>query len=234
MLRAEGLEVWRGQTQVLSGLSLALRQGVVTALLGGNGSGKSTTLYALSGLAPIRAGRIWLGEKDITGLGARESVKAGIGHVPQGREVFPTLTVRENLLAGGAVITNRALRNERIERVLNIFPMLRDKLRRPAGSLSGGEQQQVAVGRALVPDPQVLMMDEPSAGLSPVMVDTLIDTIDGLRSRGLTILLVEQNVGLAVHAADDAVVLKAGKIALSRKASELFSDREIVSAYLGR
>ncbi len=112
--------------------------------------------------------------------------------------------------------------------------MLRDKLRRPAGSLSGGEQQQVAIGRALVPDPQVLMMDEPSAGLSPVMVDTLIDTIDGLRSRGLTILLVEQNVGLAVHAADDAVVLKAGKIALSRKASELFSDREIVSAYLGR
>lgn len=234
MLRAEGLEVWRGQTQVLTGMNLSLRTGVVTALLGGNGSGKSTTLYALSGLAPIRAGRIWLGERDITGLGPREVVKAGIGHVPQGREVFPTLSVRENLLAGGAVITDRALLAERVERVLDIFPMLRSKLKSAAGALSGGEQQQVAIGRALIPDPQILMMDEPSAGLSPVMVDTLIDTIADLRSRGLTILLVEQNVGLAVHAADDAVVLRAGQIALSRNAKELFSDRDILSAYLGR
>jgi branched-chain amino acid transport system ATP-binding protein len=233
MLRAEGLEVWRGQTQVLSGMSLSLRAGAVTALLGGNGSGKSTTLYALSGLAPVRSGHVWLGDKEITGLSPREVVKAGIGHVPQGREVFPTLSVKENLFAGAAVLKSRAQRNQQVERVLEIFPMLRERLRSAAGALSGGEQQQVAIGRALIPDPRVLMMDEPSAGLSPVMVDTLIETIHNLRARGLTILLVEQNVGLAVHAADDAVVLKAGHIALARKANELFSDREILSAYLG-
>jgi branched-chain amino acid transport system ATP-binding protein len=234
MLRAEGLEVWRGKTQVLTGLNLSLRTGAVTALLGGNGSGKSTTLYALSGLVPTSAGRIWLGDREITGFGPREVVKAGIGHVPQGREVFPTLTVRENLQAGGAVIASRTTRNQRVESVLDIFPMLRDKLKRPAGALSGGEQQQLAIGRALIPDPRLLMMDEPSAGLSPVMVDTLIDTIRKLRDRGLTVLLVEQNVGLAVHAADDAVVLKAGQIALAREASGLFSDRDMLSAYLGR
>lgn len=233
MLRAEGLEVWRGQTQVLVDLNLSLRPGVVTALLGGNGSGKSTTLYALSGLAQIRAGKIWLGDRDLTGSGPREIVLAGIGHVPQGREVFPSLSVRENLQAGAAVIGERRTRARRIEAVLEIFPRLRERIGIAAGMLSGGEQQQVAIARALVPDPKVLMMDEPSAGLSPVMVDTLIDTIAALRARGLTILLVEQNVGLAAHAADDAIVLKAGAIALSRPARDLFADREILTAYLG-
>jgi len=233
MLRAENLEVWRGQTQVLSGMTLSLRPAVVTALLGGNGSGKSTTLYALSGLVPIKAGTIMLDEENITGKSAREMVRAGIGHVPQGREVFPTLSVRENLLAGAAVVSDRKLRAQRIDAILATFPRLAEKLRFAAGTLSGGEQQQLAIGRALMPNPRVLLMDEPSAGLSPTMVDTLIDTIKDLKKLGLTILLVEQNVGLAAHAADDAVVLKAGQIAMTRKASDLFADREILSAYLG-
>jgi branched-chain amino acid transport system ATP-binding protein len=234
MLRAENLEVRRGQTQVLTGMSISLRPNAVTALLGGNGSGKSTTLYALSGLAPIQSGKVWLGDTDITGHSARAIVSAGIGHVPQGREVFPTLTVRDNLLAGAAVVTDRRRRLERLAEVLDIFPLLRDKLTKAAGSLSGGEQQQLAIGRALMPGPKVLLMDEPSAGLSPTMVDKLIDTIADLKARNLTILLVEQNVGLAYHAADDAVVLRSGHIVLERKASELFSDRDILSAYLGR
>lgn len=234
MLKAEGLEVWRGHTKVLSGFSLNLRPGHVTALLGGNGSGKSTTLYALSGLIPITEGKIWLGDQELTGLSARRAVIAGIGHVPQGREVFPSLSVRENLQAGAAVIGSRKTRTERIEQVLEIFPRLREKIKVAAGTLSGGEQQQVAIARALVPDPKILMMDEPSAGLSPLMVDALIDTIAALKARGLTILLVEQNVGLAAHAADDAVVLKSGAIIMSRPATELFADKEILSAYLGR
>lgn len=234
MLRAEHLEVWRGHTQVLTDMSITLRPQVVTALLGGNGSGKSTTLYAMSGLAPIRSGHVWLGDREITTMNTREIVRAGIGHVPQGREVFPTLSVRENLLAGAAAMKGRVQRNERFAAVLEIFPLLNMKLKDAAGSLSGGEQQQLAIGRALMPDPKVLLMDEPSAGLSPAMVDRLIDTIGDLKRRGLTILLVEQNVGLAVHAADDAVVLRSGKIVVSRPASELFSDREVLGAYLGR
>jgi branched-chain amino acid transport system ATP-binding protein len=233
MLRAENIEVWRGQTQVLTGLSLAIREGVVTALLGGNGSGKSTTLYALSGLIPIAAGEIFVGDRKITGTGPRVAVEAGIAHVPQGREVFPSLSVKENLLAGAAIVRSSKERAERMERVLNIYPMLSEKLRRAAGTLSGGEQQQVAIGRALMSNPKVVMMDEPSAGLSPTMVDTLIETIRTLSDNGLTVLLVEQNVGVAMHSATDAIVLKAGKIALSRPARDLLRDKSLLAAYLG-
>ncbi|OWT63936.1 ABC transporter ATP-binding protein [Candidimonas nitroreducens] len=233
MLKAENIEVWRGNTQVLSGLNLAIRPGIVTALLGGNGSGKSTTLYALSGLIPLKAGEIYVGDERLTGVGARKAVKLGIAHVPQGREVFPSLSIKDNLMAGAATVASRKMRLERLEKVLEIYPMLSRKLKVVAGALSGGEQQQVAIGRALMSDPKVVMMDEPSAGLSPNMVDTLIDTIRTLGERGLTVLLVEQNVGVAMHSATDAIVLKAGVIAVSRPASELFSDRALLAAYLG-
>jgi branched-chain amino acid transport system ATP-binding protein len=233
MLRAENIEVWRGQTQVLSGLSLSIREGVVTALMGGNGSGKSTTLYALSGLVPLKSGEIYVGDRRLTGAGPRKAVEAGIAHVPQGREVFPSLTVRDNLMAGAAIVSSSKLRAERMDRVLSIYPMLSQKLKRPAGTLSGGEQQQVAIGRALMSDPKVVMMDEPSAGLSPTMVDTLIDTIRTLGENGLTVLLVEQNVGVAMYSATDAIVLKAGKIALSGPAEELLRDKSLLAAYLG-
>jgi len=233
MLRAENIEVWRGQTQVLKDLSLTLTPGVITALLGGNGSGKSTTLYALSGLVPLRAGQIWAGDTPLTGIGPRRAVAAGIAHVPQGREVFPTLSVRDNLLAGAATVKSRKLRNQRFERVLETYPVLRAKLRLAAGQLSGGEQQQVAIGRALMTDPKVVLMDEPSAGLSPTMVDTLIDTIRKLGDEGLTVLLVEQNVGVAMHVASEAIVLKAGSIAQHSPAAELLRDKSLLAAYLG-
>ncbi len=158
MLRAEGLEVWRGQTQVLSGMSLSLRTGAVTALLGGNGSGKSTTLYALSGLAPVRSGHVWLGEKEITGLSPREVVKAGIGHVPQGREVFPTLSVKENLFAGAAVLKSRAQRDRQVERVLEIFPMLRERLRSRSRRLE--RRRAAAGGDRASPDPGSARVDD--------------------------------------------------------------------------
>lgn len=234
MLRAEGIEVWRGNTRVIDGLDMNVAPGGVTALLGGNGSGKSTTLFAFSGLVPVRKGRILLGERDVTGMSANQMLAAGVSHVPQGREVFPTLTVRENLETGTAVVRGRRRQRERIEAVLELFPRLRVLLRRPAGALSGGEQQQLAIARAMVPDPQVLLMDEPSAGLSPRIVDTLIETIESLRRRGLSILLVEQNVGVAVAVADRALVLKAGVIALERPAKDLFSESDLLSAYLGK
>jgi len=233
MLRADKIEVWRGQTQVLKDLSLKLTPGVITALLGGNGSGKSTTLYALSGLVPLRAGQIWAGDTPLTGVGPRRAVAAGIAHVPQGREVFATMSVRDNLLAGAATVRSRKLRHERLERVLDTYPALGAKLRFAAGQLSGGEQQQVAIGRALMTDPKVVMMDEPSAGLSPTMVDTLIDTIRRLGDEGLTVLLVEQNVGVAMHVASEAIVLKAGVIAQHSPASELLRNRSVLAAYLG-
>lgn len=233
MLRAENIEVWRGQTQVLENMSLSLTPGVITALLGGNGSGKSTTLYALSGLVPLKAGQIWAGDTKLTGVGPRKAVAAGIAHVPQGREVFPSLSVKDNLMAGAATVKSRHMRQQRLEEVLDVYPMLRDKLRRSASELSGGEQQQVAIGRALMTDPKVIMMDEPSAGLSPTMVDTLIDTIRTLGERGLTVLLVEQNVGVAMHVAAEAIVLKAGRIALHRPAGELLRDKSVLAAYLG-
>lgn len=233
MLKAESIEVWRGQTQVLKDLSLELTSGAITALLGGNGSGKSTTLYALSGLVPLKSGRIWSGDTQLTGVGPRRAVAAGIAHVPQGREVFPTMSVRDNLLAGAATVKSRKLRAERMDRVMETYPMLRDKLHVAASSLSGGEQQQVAIGRALMTDPKVIMMDEPSAGLSPSMVDTLIDTIRRLGDQGLTVLLVEQNVGVAVNVAAEAIVLQAGKIAMHRPADELLRDKSVLAAYLG-
>lgn len=233
MLKADNIEVWRGQTQVLKDMSLQLTPGVITALLGGNGSGKSTTLYALSGLVPLKAGRIWAGDVPLTGVGPRKAVAAGIAHVPQGREVFPTMSVHDNLLAGAATVTSRKLRAERLDRVIATYPLLGQKLKVAAGALSGGEQQQVAIGRALMIDPKVVMMDEPSAGLSPAMVDTLIDTIRRLGDAGLTVLLVEQNVGVAMHVAAEAIVLKAGAIALHRPAGELLRDKSVLAAYLG-
>jgi len=147
--------------------------------------------------------------------------------------VFPTLTVRENLEAGGSLIRSRALRELRISEVIEGFPVLKEKLRHSAGSLSGGEQQQLAIARGLMPSPKVLLMDEPSAGLSPVMVDVLIDKIRSIRDDGLTVLLVEQNVGVAAGVADSALVLKAGEIALCTPAKQLFSNRKVLEAYLG-
>lgn len=234
MLRASNLEVLRGQTAVVSDVSFSLREGVITALLGGNGCGKTTILHALSGLLPLRRGDIFLGETLLTGKSAREILSAGVAHVPQGREVFPTMTVMENLEVGTAVIAGQCKRKQGVERVLAIFPLLKQRAGDIAGRLSGGEQQQLAIGRALVSDPKVLLMDEPSAGLSPVVIDTLIDTISHLRNLGMAVLLVEQNVGVASATADEALVLREGKIAIACPARELLNNKDLIGVYLGR
>lgn len=234
MLSVKNLNVWYGVTEVLRDVSFEVPKNSIVALLGGNGSGKTTILNALSGLLAPRAGTIVYDGEETTGAPPDKMVRLGVVQVPQGREVFATMTVRENLELGAATRKGKAAINEDIEEVLDLFPALRDRQSRRAGSLSGGEQQQVAVGRAMMARPRLLLMDEPSVGLAPMLVNAMIDTIKMLRDRGITILLVEQNVGVAAAAAGRAYVLKDGEIAYTGEARELVNNAEVLSSYLGR
>jgi len=218
----------------LRDVSFEVPENSIVALLGGNGSGKTTILNTLSGLLAPRAGSIIYDGEEIAGAAPDRMVRSGVVQVPQGREMFATMTVRENLELGAATRKGKAAINEDIEEVLDLFPALRDRQSRRAGSLSGGEQQQVAVGRAMMARPRLLLMDEPSVGLAPMLVNAMIDTIKMLRDRGLTILLVEQNVGVAAAVAGRAYVLKDGEIAYTGEARELVNNAEVLSSYLGR
>ena len=233
MLEVSGLAVSYGATHVLDGVSFTVPKGRIVALLGGNGSGKSTIINTLSGLLRPKRGTIRLDGHDLAGRPAHEIVRAGMAQVPQGREVFASMTVAENLELGA---TTRRDRHE-IARdqgdVFALFPRLREKARRRAGSLSGGEQQMVAIGRALMSHPRMLLMDEPSVGLSPALVGDMIEAIRALRARGLTVLLVEQNVGVAAAVADDANVLQGGCITYSGPAAGLLDNEEVLRSYLG-
>lgn len=234
MLSVKHLNVWYGVTEVLRDVSFEVPENSIVALLGGNGSGKTTILNALSGLLAPRAGSIIYDGEETTGAPPDRMVRLGVVQVPQGREVFATMTVRENLELGAATRKGKKAINEDIEEVLELFPALRERQSRRAGSLSGGEQQQVAVGRAMMARPRLLLLDEPSVGLAPMLVNAMIDTIKMLRDRGLTILLVEQNVGVAAAAAGRAYVLKDGEIAYTGEARELVNNAEVLSSYLGR
>jgi branched-chain amino acid transport system ATP-binding protein len=234
MLSVKHLNVWYGVTEVLRDVSFEVPENTIVALLGGNGSGKTTILNALSGLLAPRAGSIVYDGQEIAGTAPDKMVRLGIVQVPQGREVFAVMTVRENLELGAATRKGRKAINEDIEEILHLFPALRERQSRRAGSLSGGEQQQVAVGRAMMGRPRLLLMDEPSVGLAPMLVNGMIDTIKMLRDRGLTILLVEQNVGVAAATAGMAYVLKDGEIGYSGEARELINNAEVLSSYLGR
>lgn len=234
MLDVRHLNVWYGLTEVLRDVSFAVPERSVVALLGGNGSGKTTILNALSGLVTPRAGSILLDGEETAGLSADRIVRRRMAQVPQGREVFATMTVQDNLELGAATRRDKKAIRDDLAEIYRMFPALLERRQRRAGSLSGGEQQQVAVGRALMARPRMLLMDEPSAGLAPAIVDTMIDTIRSLRERGLTILLVEQNVGVAGAVAEQAYVLKNGEIALSGPASDLINSREVLASYLGR
>ncbi len=234
MLSVKHLNVWYGVTEVLRDVSFEVPENSIVALLGGNGSGKTTILNTLSGLLAPRAGSIIYDGEEIAGAAPDRMVRSGVVQVPQGREMFATMTVRENLELGAATRKGKAAINEDIEEVLDLFPALRDRQSRRAGSLSGGEQQQVAVGRAMMARPRLLLMDEPSVGLAPMLVNAMIDTIKMLRDRGLTILLVEQNVGVAAAVAGRAYVLKDGEIAYTGEARELVNNAEVLSSYLGR
>jgi branched-chain amino acid transport system ATP-binding protein len=234
MLDVRNLEVWYGPTEVLREVSFTVPARTIVALLGGNGSGKTTVLNALSGLVPPRAGTVLLDGEPITGVSPDRVVRRGIVQIPQGREVFADMTVEDNLAVGAAIRRDRRAIRQDLEAIFGLFPTLRERRRMRAGTLSGGEQTQLSIGRALMARPRLLLMDEPSVGLAPLVVETVIQTTRTLRARGLTILLVEQNVGVAAAVADQAHVLKDGVIAYSGPARELIDNPEVLASYLGR
>lgn len=231
LLEVTALETGFGSNQILHGVTFSLRAGRTGVLLGLNGAGKSVTLKTISGLQPAWSGSITLDGNELTKLEAEDRIRAGLGHVLQSKAVFPDLTVAENLRLGGALIKGRAAYKQSLERVLTIYPRLAERLRQLAGSLSGGEQAMLAVGRALMKQPRLLLVDEPSAGLSPKMVGMLGDTLRTARDAGTTMLMVEQNVGFGLELADDVFVMEKGQVVYRHEAAEL--DRDRVAALLG-
>jgi branched-chain amino acid transport system ATP-binding protein len=234
MLDVRHLEVSYGATQVLRDVSFSVEEGTIVALLGGNGSGKTTTLNVLSGLVAPQGGTVTLDGQRIDGLATDRVVAMGLVQVPQGREVWGGMTVHDNLMLGAARRRDRRAIAADVEDMLVLFPVLRQKQRARAATLSGGEQQMLAIGRALMARPRVLLLDEPSAGLSPLVVGQVVDTVRALHARGLTILLVEQNVGVAAALAERAHVLVNGEIGVSGPAADLLTNPDVLASYLGR
>jgi len=233
MLRLEGVRAGYGPIDALRGLDLEVHEGELVCLLGANGAGKSSTLRAISGLLRPRAGRIVFGGADIDGREPSDVLRAGIAHCPEGRRVFPYLTVRENLTMGAYVRRDAAAVAADLERVYTHFPILADRRRQAAGTLSGGEQQMLAIGRALMARPRLIMFDEPSLGLAPTVVETTFAIIGDIRRSGTTVLMVEQNARLALRMADRGYVMEAGRIVLSGAARELMHNDHVRAAYLG-
>jgi branched-chain amino acid transport system ATP-binding protein len=232
LLRVDGIEVAYGQVPAVRGASLEVRPGEIVALIGSNGAGKTTTLRAISGLLPIGRGRIDFEGNRLDGLPPSKVVGRGIAHVPEGRQLFPTMTVLENLELGARAAKTR--KAESLEWVFSLFPRLRERRRQLAGTLSGGEQQMVAIGRGLMARPKLLMLDEPSLGLAPVVVRAIFDNLVEINRRGMAILLVEQNVLRALQLSHRGYVLENGQIVLDGLRDTLLADGHIKQAYLGR
>jgi branched-chain amino acid transport system ATP-binding protein len=232
MLRLENVGASYGRSPVLQGIDLHVAEGEFVTLIGANGAGKTTTLRSISGIIPSRTGRIIFCGEDITAAPAGAIVKAGLTHSPEGRGVFPMMTVYENLQVGGHLLKSHDVRNG-IKRVFQYFPRLSERRDQLAGHLSGGEQQMLAIGRALMSRPKLLLLDEPSLGLSPLLVEQVVSIVSRLHNDGLAVLLVEQNARLALSIADRAYVLEAGRIALQGRGSDLLHDPTVVDAYLG-
>ena len=233
LLELRGIESYYGSVQALKGVSLHVDEGEIVTLLGANGAGKSTTLRTISGLIHAREGAIHLHDRNITRLAPHEIVASGVGHVPEGRGIFPRLTVRENLEMGAYTINSPQEVRRNIEEVFTYFPRLKERIEQYGGTLSGGEQQMLATGRGLMLKPKILLMDEPSMGLAPVLVDAIFDIIGKLNQGGTTILLVEQNALMALRVAQRAYVLETGRIVLSGSASEVAQNPQVKRAYLG-
>ena len=232
MLELDGVEAGYGAGPVLRGVSVRVDRGEIVTLIGSNGAGKSTTLRAISGLVAVRKGRIRFLDRVISGRPSHAIVRAGVAHVPEGRRLFGEMTVRENLLLGAYIAPRREL-GQRVARVYDWFPRLAERDHQLAGSLSGGEQQMVAIGRGLMADPTLLLLDEPSLGLAPKLVVQVAEMIRAIRDRGLTVLLVEQNAHLALQFSDRAYVLQTGQIALEGVSRDLLGDPFVRKAYLG-
>ena len=233
MLTLENVQVSYGAIRALQSVSLQINAGEIVTLIGANGAGKSTTLRAISGLVSANAGRIVMEGKDITPLPADKIVKLGIGHSPEGRRVFANMTVRENLELGAYTRSDRAGIKQDFDRALSLFPRLQERIGQPAGTLSGGEQQMLAMGRALMARPKLLLLDEPSLGLAPFLVRDIFQIIRDINAQGTTVLLVEQNAHMALGVAHRGYVLETGSIVMADEAKALLANDDVKKAYLG-
>jgi branched-chain amino acid transport system ATP-binding protein len=233
MLEVENINVFYGDAQALWDVSFTVNQGEIVTLVGSNGAGKSTTLKAISGLVPPLTGEIRFERMRIDRAPAYRIVEMGIAHIPEGRRLWPGLTVRENLELGAYIKAVRSLREETVEWVFKLFPRLKERLNQLAGTLSGGEQQMLAIGRALLSKPKLLILDEPSLGLAPLLVDEVLETIQKINGKGVTILLIEQNVNRALTISTRCYVLELGRIVLSGSGQDLLTDERVKTAYLG-
>jgi len=233
LLEIKDLDLFYGQFQALAEVSLEVRQGEIVSIIGANGAGKSSLIRTIAGIEHPHAGKIYFAGHDITALEAHQVCDLGIGHIPEGRQIFPSLTTMENLAMGAMVPRARARSKQMMTEVFALFPRLAERKKQPAGTLSGGEQQMLAIGRCLMSCPELIMFDEPSLGLAPAVVKALLQTIQILNQRGLTILLVEQNVALSLKISQRAYVLENGRIALSGTGKDLLTNPRVRQSYLG-
>lgn len=233
VLELKELHTYYGHIHALKGITVEVNKGEIVTLVGANGAGKSTTLRTISGMIKPKRGSVVLNGSSIAGMPAHQIAAAGVGHVPEGRRIFPLLTVLENLEVGAWNVRNRADIQTRIDQVFEMFPRLRERALQKGGTLSGGEQQMLAIGRALMADPDVMLLDEPSMGLAPVLVETIFEIIVRINQQGKTILLVEQNALMALEVAHRGYVLQTGQIVLQDTAKNLMSNEAVRKAYLG-
>lgn len=233
LLKVENLEVYYGVIQAIKGISFEVEKGEIIALIGANGAGKTTTLHTITGLVPAASGSIIFEDRDLTRTPAHKIVAMGMAHVPEGRRVFAHLTVEQNLRLGAYTRSDKKEIVESFEMVYDRFPRLKERRKQEAGTLSGGEQQMLAIGRALMSHPKIILMDEPSMGLSPLLVSEIFDIIKHINETGTTVLLVEQNAKKALKIADRGYVLETGKIVMTGTGEELLDNDEVRKAYLG-
>ncbi|MBI1280418.1 MAG: ATP-binding cassette domain-containing protein [Anaerolineaceae bacterium] len=233
MLQIDNIDVYYGKIQALKGVSLTVNDGETVALIGSNGAGKSTTLRTISGLLRPKQGSILYDGKPLDKLASHDIVRMGIVHCPEGRRIFGSLSVNENLRLGAAAQTDANLTEKTRKDVYELFPRLQERANQQAGTLSGGEQQMLAIGRAMMSQPKLLLLDEPSLGLAPLLVESVFDIIQQIKERGVTILLVEQNAWQALEIADRGYVMETGKITLTDRASALLTNPQVEQAYLG-
>jgi len=233
MLKLENVETYYGNIHALKNISLEINDGEIVTVIGANGAGKTTTLKTICGLVRASSGKIYFKGIDITNHDTADIVEAGIAMVPEGRRIFPRMTVLENLQLGAYLNKNRAEIKKDMERVFELFPILKDRLKQIAGTLSGGEQQMLAIGRALMAKPKLLLLDEPSMGLAPMIVQNIFDIIKEINRKGTTILLVEQNAQMALSIAHKGYVMETGNIVLQDTAENLLCNEKVKKAYLG-
>lgn len=232
ILELKNINTYYGGIQALKGINLEVNQGEIVTLIGSNGAGKSTTLKSISGLAKVKSGSIKFKQQDITNKPAHETTLLGMAHVPEGRRIFSNLTIKENLLMGAFSVKKKNLIEERMDLVFTYFPILKERLNQKGGTMSGGEQQMLAIGRALMMQPELLMLDEPSMGLAPIIVEKIFTIINQLNKDGMTILLVEQNAYQALSIANRGYVIQNGQMVLSGRGYDLIENNDIQEAYL--